>query len=257
MGGDTWLQRATPQRPHRVSIAGGDSWVGILVHRPPADIRICSFNRRWRFLGGDTSARLSLSFACHKVSIAGGDSWVGIRCQMSSSNQSYYVSIAGGDSWVGIHAEYAVAKAAAAVSIAGGDSWVGIPMNKDQLVYNAFVFQSQVAILGWGYLGVRAQRHVKEAVSIAGGDSWVGIHGPGAGPAPKRRSFNRRWRFLGGDTPAMQTILQMLACFNRRWRFLGGDTHQPGGSHRRAGSFNRRWRFLGGDTMSAARRAIK
>ena len=38
------------------------------------------------------------------------------------------------------------------------------------------VFQSQVAILGWGY---RTARRSFWQVSIAGGDSWVGIHHDG------------------------------------------------------------------------------
>ena len=63
-------------------------------------------------------------------------------------------------------------------------------------------FQSQVAILGWGYwVGCREYR-IKFLVSIAGGDSWVGIHEYGSWKIMFLRSFNRRWRFLGGDTPA-------------------------------------------------------
>ena len=40
----------------------------------------------------------------------------------------------------------------------------------------------------------------------------------------------------------------MLQSFNRRWRFLGGDTDMATDLTRSAGGFNRRWRFLGGDT---------
>ena len=36
-------------------------------------------------------------------------------------------------------------------------------------------FQSQVAILGWGYLRIRLYVGCARDVSIAGGDSWVGI----------------------------------------------------------------------------------
>ena len=36
------------------------------------------------------------------------------------------------------------------------------------------LFQSQVAILGWGYTAFGASVQIR-LVSIAGGDSWVGI----------------------------------------------------------------------------------
>ena len=38
-------------------------------------------------------------------------------------------------------------------------------------------FQSQVAILGWGYRAGRSHQSGDQHVSIAGGDSWVGIPG--------------------------------------------------------------------------------
>ena len=37
------------------------------------------------------------------------------------------------------------------VSIAGGDSWVGIHMAPAAFTVDELPFQSQVAILGWGY----------------------------------------------------------------------------------------------------------
>ena len=77
MGGDT--KTNTPFRPFVVivSIAGGDSWVGI-PHPTERN------SRRPR------------------VSIAGGDSWVGILLRIGQKMLQGLVSIAGGDSWVGI-----------------------------------------------------------------------------------------------------------------------------------------------------------
>ena len=43
-----------------------------------------------------------------------------------------------------------------AVSIAGGDSWVGIPCDIGFSFASGGWFQSQVAILGWGYDNGRA-----------------------------------------------------------------------------------------------------
>ena len=85
------------------------------------------------------------------------------------------------------------------VSIAGGDSWVGIHDSDAVWKLELLKFQSQVAILGWGYTHPTERNSRRPRVSIAGGDSWVGIHGVrrvGANPP----GFNRRWRFLGGDT---------------------------------------------------------
>ena len=84
-----------------VSIAGGDSWVGIRC----------------------VSRRLAVSGL---VSIAGGDSWVGILNVGNAVGVAIIVSIAGGDSWVGILPNGFPQRARVVVSIAGGDSWVGI-----------------------------------------------------------------------------------------------------------------------------------
>ena len=84
------------------------------------------------------------------------------------------------------------------VSIAGGDSWVGIRARvfceDPEIAFQSQVailgwgystplaasavgrrFQSQVAILGWGYEKLVIADTVLRQVSIAGGDSWVGI----------------------------------------------------------------------------------
>ena len=158
-----------------------------------------SFNRRWRFLGGDTSLLPTMSSGS-PVSIAGGDSWVGIRSQAQPLRQYVHVSIAGGDSWVGI-----LIFAGGAVTgwtsfnrrwrFLGGDTslrWVISPkmsfgfnrrwrfLGGDTQQQSAgdsirVEFQSQVAILGWGYPNQRAESRFAILVSIAGGDSWVGI----------------------------------------------------------------------------------
>ena len=134
-----------------VSIAGGDSWVGIpcwICRRRPA---AWCFNRRWRFLGGDTR-RTFCGAGLSSVSIAGGDSWVGIRRRFFGCSARQWK------------------------------------------------FQSQVAILGWGYLPNQTYGPRYLAVSIAGGDSWVGIPSWAVCKPRASRCFNRRWRFLGGDT---------------------------------------------------------
>ena len=110
-----------------VSIAGGDSWVGIQYLRFMDIHPWPSFNRRWRFLGGDTT-----------------------------------------------------------ISMKPALSWVK--------------FQSQVAILGWGYRRIPEYKIMRVLVSIAGGDSWVGIHCDCKHFSSMEDCFNRRWRFLGGDT---------------------------------------------------------
>ena len=114
-------------------------------------------------------------------------------------------------------------------------------------------FQSQVAILGWGYL-IDRYSHVKAAqVSIAGGDSWVGIHtafrrraGCGAvfqsqvailgwgyphtvGANPCHLLFQSQVAILGWGYAPGHIVSVRLVCFNRRWRFLGGDTWQMKG----------------------------
>ena len=61
-----------------VSIAGGDSWVGIRNIGQQVEYLLTSFNRRWRFLGGDTDGKYAVPTGFVRVSIAGGDSWVGI-----------------------------------------------------------------------------------------------------------------------------------------------------------------------------------
>ena len=79
-----------------VSIAGGDSWVGIR-QQPP----------------GAAAPRF--------VSIAGGDSWVGIPCSAMLRLEDTTVSIAGGDSWVGIREAHEFSmQGNVPVSIAGG-----------------------------------------------------------------------------------------------------------------------------------------
>ena len=81
-GGDSWVGIPNGVRyvAHAVdvSIAGGDSWVGILLFGYPMPGVFRSFNRRWRFLGGDTPNAAMGNGQWHLVSIAGGDSWVGI-----------------------------------------------------------------------------------------------------------------------------------------------------------------------------------
>ena len=76
MGGDTKAP-AGGGAVGMVSIAGGDSWVGILPS-------LSFFHWYW------------------PVSIAGGDSWVGIQGTLDGVRVPPLVSIAGGDSWVGI-----------------------------------------------------------------------------------------------------------------------------------------------------------
>ena len=140
--------------------------------RKPREPR--SFNRRWRFLGGDTITECTCRH-CGAVSIAGGDSWVGIPglpfgliVVPESFNRRW--RFLGGDT-----GDDGRDKAKAMVSIAGGDSWVGIPKG-DVKVGDTI------------------------SVSIAGGDSWVGIHSNRSHIPCECDSFNRRWRFLGGDT---------------------------------------------------------
>ena len=70
----------------------------------------------------------------------------------------------------------------------------------DALASVTAAFQSQVAILGWGYGIILKGPGAGLFVSIAGGDSWVGIRILMAATASGKDSFNRRWRFLGGDT---------------------------------------------------------
>ena len=85
-------------------------------------------------------------------------------------------------------------------------------------------FQSQVAILGWGYLAASIYparlKLFQSQVAILG---W-GYTGLGNGGLMRIDCFNRRWRFLGGDTRWDGTNTPAPRCFNRRWRFLGGDT---------------------------------
>ena len=77
--------------------------MGIPPRAGPVDDERVSFNRRWRFLGGDTHFDRHCQFRVGQVSIAGGDSWVGIPYK-GRYGEGYTVE-----------------------------------------------FQSQVAILGWGY----------------------------------------------------------------------------------------------------------
>ena len=51
-----------------------------------------------------------------------------------------------------------------------------------------------------GIPGVEARPGHVFLVSIAGGDSWVGIPAPTTNDPEWEGGFNRRWRFLGGDT---------------------------------------------------------
>ena len=173
-------------------------------------------------MGGDTPTAVQVT-AWLTVSIAGGDSWVGIQYDTSGNEIDIVVSIAGGDSWVGILAPVRIKRSHNGVSIAGGDSWVGIPIIAAD-AWRAVEFQSQVAILGWGYNDIVPVTTTIDLVSIAGGDSWVGIRRAAHVAADFVAGFNRRWRFLGGDTPAHKMEPKSSTSFNRRWRFLGGDT---------------------------------
>ena len=89
--------------------------------------------------------------AQRRVSIAGGDSWVGIPVYFYEFFEHKSVSIAGGDSWVGIPLRNGALERWNDVSIAGGDSWVGIRCRGPASRVDHLWFQSQVAILGWGY----------------------------------------------------------------------------------------------------------
>ena len=134
-----------------VSIAGGDSWVGIPTTKRRVKESSNGFNRRWRFLGGDTTstlraARSTRSFQS-QVAILG---WGYIK-RGAEFHWILDVSIAGGDSWVGIRRQMPTLARAKIVSIAGGDSWVGIHTSSRCAQSNPRKFQSQVAILGWGY----------------------------------------------------------------------------------------------------------
>ena len=55
MGGDTGRLGQKNSVQLIVSIAGGDSWVGIPPKETSLDAPPSCFNRRWRFLGGDTA----------------------------------------------------------------------------------------------------------------------------------------------------------------------------------------------------------
>ena len=127
---------------------------------------------------------------------------------------------------MGIHLNFDSCFTAFWVSIAGGDSWVGIPGRP------------------------RSGGRPHGRVSIAGGDSWVGIRRTRTSLPASTGCFNRRWRFLGGDTAGKQENRgKQNTSFNRRWRFLGGDTVQNISKRTLRVGFNRRWRFLGGDTQ--------
>ena len=202
MGGDTECNGTfTITAP--VSIAGGDSWVGIPCTRRYSWRVVFCFNRRWRFLGGDTRHEDTAHCDTWFVSIAGGDSWVGIPIAGGDDYLTPMVSIAGGDSWVGIH-------------FGGGHE------NETRVCFNR----------RWRFLGGDTTRRqcaggANQQVSIAGGDSWVGIPCAAARGRLSVNSFNRRWRFLGGDTIAGKSANVIADTgFNRRWRFLGGDTDQ-------------------------------
>ena len=197
---------------------------------------------------------------------------MGIQFPRPGGDGRRHVSIAGGDSWVGIL--FAPDRAEKIAMFQSQVAILGWGYNVTGL-FDALteLFQSQVAILGWGYLTLSAGGTPVYMVSIAGGDSWVGIHSMGLGRRRRRLvsiaggdswvgilfyfmlfslikcRFNRRWRFLGGDTAHHAPSAKRDDCFNRRWRFLGGDTAARGTTPRHGiCCFNRRWRFLGGDT---------
>ena len=154
------------------------------------------FNRRWRFLGGDTAASATTPSKSRpfqsQVAILGWG-YAGAARQLGIARA---VSIAGGDSWVGIPCAANWLAMYSPVSIAGGDSWVGIPSTPGTASGNTATFQSQVAILGWGYIGTINEDGAGFLVSIAGGDSWVGI--------PKRAAIPGRpliaVSIAGGDS---------------------------------------------------------
>ena len=126
MGGDTWHNDTVPVTATIVSIAGGDSWVGIHKTGPNSKDNFETFQSQVAILGWGYC--VSCYWSCYPflVSIAGGDSWVGILLPDAGDLANVPVSIAGGDSWVGIPQIMLLGLAAGGVSIAGGDSWVGI-----------------------------------------------------------------------------------------------------------------------------------
>ena len=136
-------------------------------------------------------------------------------------------------------------------------------------------FQSQVAILGWGYRRPEIYCHTDAHVSIAGGDSWVGIRHHSCSQSHYEKlfqsqvailgwgyfvhhiscaafcfCFNRRWRFLGGDTNSSPIVRACLTQFQSQVAILGWGYDTSTGRHFGFESFNRRWRFLGGDTYA-------
>ena len=125
----------------------------------------------------------------------GGDTDMATDLTRSAGGFNRRWRFLGGDTWLMPQASWATP----AVSIAGGDSWVGI----------------HGSLMPVGTEGL---------VSIAGGDSWVGIRHRRHLLIDEQVSFNRRWRFLGGDTNFIGSEEVDYDGFNRRWRFLGGDT---------------------------------
>ena len=150
---------------------GGDTHEIINYPRP-----VGCFNRRWRFLGGDTivsdgSWILHSSFNRRWRFLGGDTQVVGPRLvTLFCFNRRW--RFLGGDT-----PSPTTAQTKSMVSIAGGDSWVGILKTRLFMEEAVGEFQSQVAILGWGY---------RAGIEAAG----------------RQLSFNRRWRFLGGDTRA-------------------------------------------------------
>ena len=151
MGGDTFIMRGPDGKEFRfqsqVAILGWGYGARFTRLR-----RQSRFNRRWRFLGGDTILGLTTGQNIRAVSIAGGDSWVGIPAGQAgllrphpSFNRRW--RFLGGDTPL----DGAILSKSGAVSIAGGDSWVGIPGMRTRRTAIPGLFQSQVAILGWGY----------------------------------------------------------------------------------------------------------
>ena len=62
-------------------------------------------------------------------------------------------------------------------------------------------FQSQVAILGWGYGFGRQRDDSQRVVSIAGGDSWVGIQQAAPERAQEMTTFQSQVAILGWGYP--------------------------------------------------------
>ena len=138
--------------------------------------------------------------ATRKVSIAGGDSFLGLRRTALSAADCCSVSIAGGDSFLGLRH---ILHFEALKDIGFNRRWrffFGATWQNALFGVALELFQSQVAILFWGYTA--QEQHTNNG----------------------SRCFNRRWRFFFGATFVISSPIVSFDSFNRRWRFFFGAT---------------------------------